>query len=224
MLRVEQALVDLYQNLGSASTRQQRDATLSATSCHTPFDQVSSSIQDTSTGVDNAVLDSMHTSTTEAILQWPHFDEFPALSNGYVSIFRLEHERGPWQVASTSMQPYIGPEEVDGILSAFQQNVNFWYPTVSLDQLTAVRKSVGSESMHLDTVDTCLALLVLALGCASQVTSGLSTASSLGEIDCEKRAARRKLANMYFSSALKKIYIAHMEISSRAAQCLLLTT
>ncbi|KAK4503342.1 hypothetical protein PRZ48_004257 [Zasmidium cellare] len=223
VLRVEQALQDLNHNIARGNTQSHNGApqpVQSAASLTTPATQTGDSVHD-GNEVENAVLDSMHTSTTEAVLQWPHFDEFPSLRDDYVSIFQLEHQRAPLELASTTMQPYIGADEVDDLLYAFERNINFWYPAVSQDQLDVVRQAMNGDSIQSDSVDGCLALLILALGCVSQVAYGLASDTELSFVETRIRGSRRKLGNMFFSSALKKMYAAHMEVSSKAAQCLL---
>lgn len=223
MLRVEQALKDLNQNVLRTQLDAAFNPALSATSLDTPLDQAADAAY-TRNGVENAVLESMHTSTTEAILQWPHFVDFPSLRSRYVSIFQLEHQRTPIDIGPVALQPYIATDDIDEILSAFERNVNFWYPTLSCDQLQDVRAAIISGSTQTDSIDACLASLVMALGCASQLIAGLTFVGSLPDFERRRRVERRRLGNMYFFSALKKLYVAHTDVSSGAAQCLLLTT
>ncbi|KAF2169423.1 hypothetical protein M409DRAFT_65092 [Zasmidium cellare ATCC 36951] len=225
VLRVEQALQDLNQNISRNSTQNDHGVPPpipSAASLTTPATHPGDSAHE-GNEVENAVLDSMHTSTTEAVLQWPHFDEFPSLRDNYVSIFQLEHQRTPLELANTTMQPYIGDEETDDLMFAFEQNINFWYPTMSQDQLDDVRKAMHGDSIQADSVDGCLTLLTLALGCASQIAAGLVSKTEMSTVESRIRSSRRKLGNMFFSSALKRIFAAHMEVSPKAAQCLLFT-
>lgn len=65
-------------------------------------------------------------------------------------------------------------EEVDSILGAFEHAVNFWYPTTSRDQLQDARTMITNGNFDDDDgLRVCLALLTMALGCASKVTAGL---------------------------------------------------
>lgn len=177
--------------------------------------------------LENAVLDSMHTSTTESVLQWPHFDVFPSLRNGYVSIFELEQSRPPVKMRPTSiMYPFVSNEEMDATLEAFQNNVNFWYPTMSRHQLDKVRLvvkcfSAGVAEDH--TVESCLAHLTMALGCASQTVAGLISKAPLADEDLKRRAQRREMGDLYFDHALRRLHVAHMDVSSVATQCLFFT-
>lgn len=171
--------------------------------------------------LENAVLDSWHTSTTESVLNWPHFDVFPSLRQDYISIFQLEQSRPPIRTRTSIMYPYVTAEDVDGILDSFQQAVNFWYPTMSQTQLDKVRVIVNDGAFDQDGTYTCLALLTMALGCASQVIAGLTLGTNtLTEEEKKKRAARRAMGDIYFDSALKRLYAAHMDVSSTATHCL----
>lgn len=177
--------------------------------------------------LENAVLDSMHTSTTESVLQWPHFDVFPSLRNGYVSIFELEQSRPPVKMQPTSIvYPFVSDDELEATLEAFQSNVNFWYPTMSTRQLDKVRLAVkcfnaGVAEDH--TVESCLAHLTMALGCASQTIADLISGAPLTDQDVKRRAQRREMGDLYFDHALRRLHVAHMDVSSVATQCLFFT-
>ncbi len=119
--------------------------------------------------LENAVLESMHTSTTESVLQWHHFDAFPTLGRDYVPIFQLEQCRTPIRTGHTSVYLYTKPEDVEEILLSFEQTVNFWYPTMSRTQIHNARMimtTVPTATLEDDSVHICLALLTMALGCA----------------------------------------------------------
>jgi hypothetical protein len=163
----------------------------------------------------------MHTSTTESVLQWPHFDVFPSLRAGYEPIFRLEQARPPLAVRPAPVFPYAGPDDVDAVLASFARNANFWYPTLSRAQLAAARALLVAEApMDDDSLGACLALLTMALGCASQATEGLADADGLSDAEARRRVSRRKMGDLYFDSALKKLHVAHLSVTSTAAQCL----
>lgn len=171
-------------------------------------------------GLDNAVLDSMHTSTTEAVLQWHHFDVFPSLRTDYQSIFHLERSRPALRLSQAALLPYLGDDDLAGILDAFERNLNFWYPTVSDGQLRAVRAIIAGGAPAEDSLESCLALLVMALGCASEVTSNLELSDGFTAEEAARRASRRKMGDVYFEGALKKLHVVHLSLSSTAAQCL----
>lgn len=172
--------------------------------------------------MENAVLESMHTSTTESVLQWPHFDVFPSLRENYVSIFQLEQSRPALIMSPTAFHPYVAPDEVETILDSFQHNVNFWYPTLSQDQLKGIRAILISGRQSEDNTETCLSFLTMALGYACQATVGLDAGGGLDEDEKRRQASKRKMGDLYFESALKNMYVALMSISSTAAHCLFL--
>ncbi|KAM5354749.1 hypothetical protein ACJ41O_001396 [Fusarium nematophilum] len=169
---------------------------------------------------ENAVLDSMHISTTESILQWPHFDIFPLLRNDSTSIFDLEQSRAPLTISSNPIYPYVDPEDMNLILTSFERNVNFWYPTMSQSQLHKIRATLENGVPAEDSVHCCLSLLTLALGCASQAIADLRFSSTFEGSEKERRLRSRKMGNVYFQLALKKIHVAHLEVNSESTQCL----
>ncbi|KAH8901022.1 C6 zinc finger domain-containing protein [Thozetella sp. PMI_491] len=188
---------------------------------HTPVSQ-----HDNPASLENAVLDSMHTSTTESVLQWPHFDAFPGLRRDYVPIFQLEQARLPIRTRAMAMHPYATPDDIDGILQAFEGTVNFWYPTMSRTQLHNTREiilNVSSSAPEEDSVHLCLALLTMALGCASQVLRGRAGREVPSIDEQKKRDAKRAMGNLYFDSAVKKLFLAHTDMSSTATHCLFFT-
>ncbi|KAH7133776.1 hypothetical protein EDB81DRAFT_845236 [Dactylonectria macrodidyma] len=169
---------------------------------------------------DNAVLDSMHTSTTESILQWPHFDVFPSLRTDHNSIFHLEQSRSILPIRPNAMYPYVSIDDIDAILDAFERNLNFWYPTMSQDQLRRIRLSLQAGVPSDDSVEACLTLLTMALGCASQTVEGLAAGQVLTKEEARKRLMKRRMGDIYFECALKKLYVAHLHTNSEATQCL----
>ena len=173
-----------------------------------------------SSGLDNAVLDSMHTSTTESVLQWPHFDVFPSLRTEYQSIFHLERSRPPLQLTDSTLFPYLDAGGLFRILASFEQHVNFWYPTVSQSQLQRTKEIMREGPPSEESLDSCLALLILALGCASQVTSDLTSPDAFSTAEVAKREETRRIGDVYFKGALRKLHIAHLSLNSTAAQCL----
>ncbi|KAK3329963.1 hypothetical protein B0H66DRAFT_572223 [Apodospora peruviana] len=176
-----------------------------------------------SNNLENAVLDSWHTSTTESVLQWPHFDVFPSLRHDYVSIFQLEQSRTPIKTRASMVYPYVTAEDVDDILDSFSHAINFWYPTTSREQLEKTRAMVTAGNFDDPTengADSCLALLTMALGCASQVVAGLSSGTTIDGEQQRRRAGRRAMGDMCFDSVLKKLHVAHTDVSSNATHCL----
>jgi len=167
----------------------------------------------------NAILDSMHTSATESVFQWSCFDAFPSLRQMYVSIFHLEQSRPPIKIRESTMYPYICDTEMDQIITSFEQTINFWYPTMSRAKLKAARSVLSAGDMD-DSTTSCIASLIMALGCAGQVTVGLATENNLTDGEINYRASRRAMADMCMDRVLKKLHLAHMEMSTTATQCL----
>ena len=167
----------------------------------------------------NAILDSMHTSATESVLQWSHFNAFPSLKKMYVSIFHLEQSRSPITIKKSTLHPYIGNTEMNQIISSFEHNINFWYPTMSRAKLNAAQALLLAGDMD-DSTSSCLAFLIMALGCASQATCGLAARNHLTDEEIRYRASRRAIADMYMDRVLKKLHLVHMEISTTATQCI----
>ncbi|KAG5985476.1 hypothetical protein E4U43_006063 [Claviceps pusilla] len=176
--------------------------------------------QDKASSFENAVLDSMHTSTTESVLSWHHFDSFQSLRNDYSSIFQLEQSRPSLSIKQSTVYPYVTSEDVDSILDSFEHNVNFWYPTMSRCQIERTRSLINSGVTLEDSIDVCVALLAMALGCASQVTTDMEKANSVSEQDTRRRISRRQMGDVYFNAALKRAYVAHLGVTSLSAQCL----
>lgn len=172
---------------------------------------------------ENAVLDSMHTSTTESVLQWPHFDAFPNMRDGYVPIFHLEQSRPAVKTRATPVYPYVTAEDIDEIIESFEHTINFWYPTMSRGQLEQVRNLIADGIPEGDSILVCLALLTMALGCVGLVTTGLASTSSLSEEDRKRRASKRAMGDMYFDSVLKKLHVVHTNVGSTATHCLFFT-
>lgn len=123
------------------------------------------------------------------------------------------------------MYPYVDADGIASILASFEKNVNFWYPTMSQSQLDRIRITLEDGVPAEDTVQCCLALLTMALGCVSQAVTRLRSANQLGdyEEDKQKRIQGVKMAHVYFQLALKKLHIIHLEVSSESTQCLFFT-
>ena len=168
----------------------------------------------------------MHISTTESILQWPHFDVLPSLREDVKPIFSLEQGRSPMVISQNPMYPYVDSETVNGILEAFQRNVNFWYPTLSQSQVERVKAVLEGGVPSDESVLSCLTLLIMALGCASQAATSLRAAEINAEVEGEKqwRLRRSRMGNVYFQLALKKLHLVHLDVSSESTQCLFFTT
>ncbi|KFX96493.1 hypothetical protein V490_03324 [Pseudogymnoascus sp. VKM F-3557] len=166
-------------------------------------------------GVHNAVLSSLHTSTTESVLDWPHFDIFPSIRQNYTPIFQLEKSRPPLTTMTSAAVPYLRADEVQQVIEAFQSSINFFYPTMLKDKLVAVQNLVLSGNLD-DSVSSCISLLVMALGCASQVVSLLFNTSALTSQSLEYQISQRRLAEVYFDGVLKRLHTTQLEISTES--------
>ena len=173
---------------------------------------------------ENAVLDSMHTSTTESILQWPHFDVFSSLRAKALTNFELERARPAMKVRSRVGHQYLSEDRLRSILDKFAHGVNFWFPTLAEHHYCRMPAMLSCDSsVDGDDAETCLALLTIALGCAGEVSGGLAKQVELSDEEAVRRSQSKALGDMYFNAALQRLYAAHAEITSTAAHCLLFT-
>lgn len=174
-------------------------------------------------GVDNAVISASHESTTESILGWPVFDAVPALRQAREqneTVFGLENGRTPLSLSSEWVEmPRLSEGEVDHVLHAFQAGVNFCYPVILLRDITLSRQVILARHPN-EGLDSCLALLIMALGCAAEVVSELLPR----EQDPAFVPSRhyQSLSLQYFDLAIKQIHHAHSTINTISAQCLML--
>jgi hypothetical protein len=202
ILRVESSLGQLHERVASIS--KPSSGMLTGPSLDSPESDIASrsqhqsSIQSTSAnGVDNAVISESHNSTTESILSWSIFDAVPGLrAEQCRSIFALENLR-PNLPARRLVHPYTSQQDADRILYCFQRTVNFSYPVMSLSNLTECRSRVVSGELD-DSLASCLALLVMALGCAAEVTSELLPREH--EVDFTLSYHFRSLSSVYFDA------------------------
>jgi hypothetical protein len=173
--------------------------------------------------ISRAALTPLHTSTTESILAWPQFREFGVLRQEHSkSVFQLESSRPSLPLSTHTMHPYASEEEVAEIVQSFEMNVNFWYPTMTRSVTIELQQRILSGLLD-DSTNSCLAYLIMALGCATQLVHAI-TENVTSNMD-EKAATRkyRAMSKMYFDIALKKIHIAQSECSKEATQCLFFT-
>jgi hypothetical protein len=224
ILRVESSLGQLHERVASISKTS--PGVLIGPSLDSPESDIASrsqhqsSIQSTSAnGVDNAVISESHNSTTESILSWSIFDAVPELRVEQCrSVFSLENLR-PNLPVRRLVHPYTSQQDTDRIFYSFQRTVNFSYPVVSLSDLTECRSRVVSDELD-DSLASCIALLVMALGCAAEVTSELLPREH--EVDFTLSYHFRSLSSVYFDAAIRQIHNAYSEISTRSAQSLML--
>ncbi len=90
---------------------------------------------------------------------------------------------------------------------------------MSKEKLDDILGRISSGNLD-DSVDSCLALLIMALGCASQAVGLLFKNTGLSVEDLDYQQSQRRLAEVYFDGVLKRLHTAHLEISTEATQCL----
>ncbi|KAL4932490.1 Zn(II)2Cys6 transcription factor [Aspergillus undulatus] len=172
--------------------------------------------------ISNAILSQFHSSTTESILAWPQFKDFHRLRRNYRgSVFHLESQRPNLNYRSSGVLPYLTTSETKEILSSFDNKVNFWYPTLSQAKRAEVEMKVLSNSLS-DGIDSCLAFLVMALGCAGHYI-GLITDATADPVELDSEHRWRLLNSLYFDHAFKQVHLAQAECSTTAVQCLFFT-
>lgn len=134
----------------------------------------------------------------------------------------MENSRTPILENTTVMYPYACEDEIGSIVRAFQQNVNFWYPTMSKSKIneleTKIKKGNLDQSTH-----SCLALLMMALGCASRSLVSTFMNDDVDSEESEYQRRQRLMGQVYFDGAIKKMHMVFMDVSIEAAQCLLFT-
>ncbi|KAL4914363.1 hypothetical protein BDW62DRAFT_204630 [Aspergillus aurantiobrunneus] len=172
--------------------------------------------------ISNAILSQFHSSTTESILAWPLFKDVHALRQNYQgSVFHLESRRPAFKHRSSGVLPYVSKSEIDSILQSFD-NVNFWYPTLSREKRTEVEVQILSNSLD-EGPGSCLAVLVMALGCASKLIGSVAADNTLEPADLEEQHRWQLMSSLYFDLAFKKIHLAQAECTTEAVQCLFFT-
>ncbi|RFU28824.1 hypothetical protein B7463_g7514, partial [Scytalidium lignicola] len=169
--------------------------------------------------INNATIPSRHRSGAYFMLQWPIFDDCEGLRQNIKNTVVLEAGRAPIEFSPLIRYPYVTADEVDRIINTFQQNVNFWMPTISLDQIQKVRQIVLTGQNDL-TSDVCLAMLIMALGLACEfVEQKLHHDSKM-----ESVAYRHlQMSSLYFEASSRASAVAQMEMTPVSAHCSLLT-
>jgi hypothetical protein len=171
--------------------------------------------------ISNAMISSFHQSSTEAVLAWSIFDTFPTLSEERsISFFNLEKSRAPLPERTKGViYPYLPTEDVGTNVLAFQKNINFWYPVMSNTRIKELEAKVNAVDLN-PSISSCLALLLMALGCASDSIAATYTGRELDPEETDNQRQKRSLSGIFFDGALKMIHLAHMEASAEATQCL----
>lgn len=112
--------------------------------------------------------------------------------------------------------------EVERMVRSFERNINFWYPTMNQATLRELRMQISSGVFE-ETTRSCLALLVMALGCAGELVSSFSEQETFNADHGETWNQKRLMRELYFDSAYKKIHLAQAEFTADAVQCLFFT-
>ena len=174
--------------------------------------------------ISNAMISSFHQSTTEAVLAWSIFDTFPTLcSERSNSFFSLEKSRVSLPERTKGViYPYLPAEDVGNNVLAFQKNINFWYPVMSNTRIRELEAKVNAVDLN-PSIGSCLALLLMALGCASESIAAVYTGSEVDAEETDLQGQKRSLSEIFFDGALKMIHFAQMETSAESTQCLFYT-
>jgi hypothetical protein len=171
--------------------------------------------------MDNAVISTSHTSNTELVLQWPHFEAFPALRlQPGQSIYSLENRRVDTLQPETS-QLDLSEQDLDIFMGSFLRTINFPYPVMSISRLALLKEKLNPNELD-DSTASCLALLTMALGCAGEAMNGMLEADHQPVVKYPQPSRSQSLGHIYFHMALKRIHHAYTCINTEAAQCLLL--
>jgi hypothetical protein len=166
---------------------------------------------------ESAVLSSGHLSSAESLLKWNVFSDHPSiLEEAQSSFLSLEYGRPSFPSKLYGIVPSAGLSDVKNMVGVFQRTYNFWFPTISLDELKSLQLRIWQENLE-PSCQSCLALLVMALGCVG--------ASVIDEEDSsESKSQQLKLqGESWFTAAMKMLHLAQIEMNMEACQCLLLT-
>lgn len=173
--------------------------------------------------ISNAILSPFHASTTESILSWPHFGEFRSLiKESKFSVFQLENARRPLSHRPSPPQPYMTKGDIEKTIRSFERGINFWYPTMARSTAKSLKEYLSSGAIE-ESTRSCLALLVMALGCSSELVGLFTTKETPDTHSVEMESQQRFLGSMYFECAFKKIPLAQAEFTADAVQCLFFT-
>jgi hypothetical protein len=172
--------------------------------------------------VANATIPSTHISATEDLLNSSVAAPFPSLRAQFRPIFQLESSCPPIPFQPRSIRPVFTIEEAERLLTSFQLNVNFWYPTVSKATLQILFEKMQNGFIG-NSCEDCAALLVLALGAASELIKLVhSSVEPRGFESRQHQSELMTMATVCFDEAMKLLSVAYMEISTISTQCVFL--
>ncbi|KAL2070835.1 hypothetical protein VTL71DRAFT_13861 [Oculimacula yallundae] len=176
--------------------------------------------------VANATIPSTHISATENLLSSNIAAPYTSLGAQFRPIFQLESRSPALPFQPRSIRPVFTVSEAESLLTSFQTNVNFWYPTMSRPTLQNLFERVRNGFVE-NTCEDCAALLVMALGAASELVNLVH-----GSIDGEgknqgfegrqQQSELMTMASVCFDEAMKLLNVAYMEVSTIATQCVFL--
>ncbi|KAJ5776529.1 Glycoside hydrolase family 2 immunoglobulin-like beta-sandwich [Penicillium nucicola] len=113
---------------------------------------------------ESAVLSSGHLSSAESLLKWSVFLDHPLiLRETETSFLSLEYGRESFQSKVYGIFPTLGLSQIKKTVGIFQQTYNFWFPTMSFNDLKSLKMRIYQENLE-PNCHSCLALLVMALG------------------------------------------------------------
>lgn len=161
-----------------------------------------------------ATIPASHTSATEEVLSWAIFSPFPTLrATEYHPVFQLEHTRPPLAIRQNVVYPFVAEFESQVLADAFQRNVNFWYPTMSLWTVGRLWQKIRHNDYDC-SLESCAALLVMALGSACELIESIKSQQE------GANAYPKNAGLLYLDAAMKLLPVATTENSALAVQCL----
>ncbi|OOQ85067.1 C6 transcription factor [Penicillium brasilianum] len=223
-IRSENLLQELFTQLAARRSPSQNPSAISPNTVISP-----SAVSNAHRGegrsdhIANATLSPFHASTTESILSWPQFAEFGNLikERGF-SVFSLESLRTPLAHRQCMVQPYVTGQEVESTIRSFERGINFWYPTMARATTQELQAHIIAGTFE-ETTRSCLSLLIMALGYACQLVGRFAHRELSNASEADSQRQRRLMAELYFDSAFKKIYLAQAGFTADAVQCLFFT-
>ncbi|EPE25849.1 Zn2/Cys6 DNA-binding protein [Glarea lozoyensis ATCC 20868] len=173
--------------------------------------------------VANASLPS-HVSATEDLLSSTLAQPFPSLIEQFRPIFLLESRRPPLPFQSRfTRSPVFTPNEANRLIASFQSTLNFWYPVISKANLDVLFDRIQNGFSN-NSCEDCLALLVLALGAASELVKYTNSDETYRSFDSRQQQSElSNMASVCFDEASKLLAVAYMEVSTTSAQCVFLS-
>jgi len=218
VLRMDGLLRSIHENL---SDQQQQNLQQRAVTSPR-FSDPSSPDNSDFAKVANATIPSTHISATEDLLISPIAAPYPSLRAQFRPIFLLESRCPAIPFQPRSIRPVFTTSEAERLLNSFQRNVNFWYPTVSKATLQNLFERVRNGFVE-NTCEDCAALLVMALGAASELVQLVhSSTKSHGFESRQHQSELMTMASVCYDEAMKLLNVAYMEISTISTQCVFL--